>query len=89
MKLSKMLTVTLTSSLILVSNSAFTAPHLNSSKSNVYRLDTTDQNAEKACQDGGGKVATDKSGQKICVKKAQDNATNATTVKGSKSNSSE
>ena len=74
MKISRLLIVTLSSSLVLLSQGALATKNLNSSKSNVYKLDTTDQNAEKTCTDTGGKVDTNKRSQKICVKKAEDDA---------------
>jgi hypothetical protein len=42
------------------------AINLNSSRSNIYRLDNRDPNAAKACSSQGGTVSNDKAGQKIC-----------------------
>lgn len=89
MNLSKLLITTTVTSVMLITNAAFASSNLNLSKSNAAQSDTTSANAEKACIDGGGRIETNKNGQKFCVKKAQENASNATTVKGSKSNSSE
>lgn len=53
--------------LALTADGAFATSSLNSSKSNIYRLDPTVPNAEKACTGGGGVIATDKDGQKVCA----------------------
>ncbi len=51
----------------LTANGAFASISLNSSRSNVYRIAQGDPNGEKACTDKGGKVSTDKDGNKICT----------------------
>ena len=62
---------------------ASAATNLNSSRSNIYKINPNDPNAEKACTDGGGKVSTDENGQKICTKPEPANAIN---LNSSKSN---
>jgi hypothetical protein len=41
--------------------------NLNSSKSNIYRLNPSDPNAAKTCVRVGGTVSTDASGQRVCT----------------------
>ena len=53
--------------LALTADGASAAKNLNSSKSNIYRLSSTDPNATKTCTGGGGVVATDMDGQKVCA----------------------
>jgi len=53
--------------LALTVDGAFAATNLNSSKSNVYKLDPNDPNAAKACTDKGGIVSTGAGGQKTCT----------------------
>jgi hypothetical protein len=50
------------------SNTSDKTATINTSKSNTYKLDPSDPNAEKSCTDGGGAVSTDKGGNKICTK---------------------
>ena len=64
-------------------SSATAATNLNSSRSNIYKIDSSDANAEKKCTDGGGKVSTDKDGNKICTTPQPAYATN---LNSSKSN---
>lgn len=85
MKLLPVLCSTLLASAVLSAGVA-SATNLNSSRSNIYRLDPSDPNGEKACTDSGGAVSTDKDGQKICTKPEP---ASSTTVKSSKSNTSD
>jgi len=74
MKLSSMLCTSVIALAVftLSNNIAFAAANLNSSKSNVYRLDPTDPNAAANCAKAGGTVK-DKDGQKICSMDNQQN----------------
>ena len=47
---------------------ALAATNLNSSKSNIYRLDPKDRGAAAACIKAGGSVSTGNNGQKLCTK---------------------
>ena len=47
---------------------ALAATNLNSSKSNIYRLDPKDPGAAAACIKAGGSVLTGNNGQKLCTK---------------------
>ncbi len=47
---------------------ALAATNLNSSKSNIYRLDPKDPGAAAACTKAGGSVSTGNDGQKLCTK---------------------
>lgn len=69
----------------LLAGGASAAPNLNSSRSNIYKLDAGNPDAEKQCVDEGGRV---KDG--TCVlPEGPPQPAEATTVKSSKSNSSE
>jgi hypothetical protein len=43
------------------------AKNLNSSRSNIYRLDPHDPNAATECTKASGKISNDEEGQKICT----------------------
>ena len=47
---------------------ALGASNLNSSRSNIYRLDPKDPGAAAACTKAGGSVSTSNDGQKLCTK---------------------
>ena len=47
---------------------ALAATNLNSSRSNIYRLDPKDPGAAAACTKTGGSVSTGNNGQKLCTK---------------------
>ena len=47
---------------------ALAATNLNSSKSNIYRLDPKDPGAAAACTKAGGSVSTGNNSQKLCTK---------------------
>ena len=70
MKLFPILCVGLLSSTAFFSSAdvTFAATNLNSSRSNIYRLNSNDPNAATACTASGGTLSTDKDGNKICVK---------------------
>lgn len=51
--------------LALMAEGALAAP-VKGSKSNNFRLDPTNPNAAADCIKAGGKVATDKDGNKVC-----------------------
>ena len=42
--------------------------NLNSSRSNIYRLDPKDPDAAAACTKAGGSVSTGNNSQKLCTK---------------------
>jgi hypothetical protein len=68
MKLSPLLCLSV-AALVLTADRAFAASiNLNSSRSNIYRLDPNDQNAAATCIKGGGAISTDSDGQKVCTK---------------------
>jgi len=46
---------------------AFAAANLNSSRSNIYRIDANDPNAVSICIKSGGTVVTNTEGNKVCV----------------------
>lgn len=85
----KLRSVLLAISLMISSTSIFAANNLNSSKSNTPQTHSDSSDAEKACTAGGGKIETASDGKKICVKQTPGTSMDSTTVKGSKSNSSE
>lgn len=74
---------------IILSTSTFAAINLNSSKSNTPQTNPDMSVAEKACVAGGGKVEVAKDGKKICVKQTPGTSMDSSTVKSSKSNSSD
>ncbi len=86
MKLSAMVCAVVgLSAMALGVEGAFAATTINTTKSNTFKLDAGDANADTVCTSLGGTVAVEKDGTKVCTLPAA----MATTVKGSKSNSSE
>ena len=86
MKHSRMIIAVFSTGALLMSQGALSAINLNSSRSNIYKIDANDPSAEQACLEKGGKISTNKNVQKICTEKAQESRT---TVKSSKSNTSD
>lgn len=86
MKLSPLLfaSAAVLAGLALSAEGASAATNLNTSRSNIYKIDPNDPNAGKSCTDGGGKLSTDKAGNKICTK--PESASKATNLNSSKSN---
>lgn len=68
----------------LIAGGVAAAPNLNSSKSNIYKLDPSNPDAEKQCVEKGG-IAKDA----MCVFPEGPKPIEAMTVKSSTSNSSE
>lgn len=72
MKISRTLIAVLAAS-ALITTAAFAKSHHHkphACKTQVTQLDASNPNAEKACQDAGGKVVKNKQGNNDCVNKA-------------------